>query len=80
MSCIGSKDSGGAERPELGVATSAKSTNYDDLVSLFGEWREFVKAKISEDGVPDYTPTAIAAQKEGLEKMQAKLASIDPHS
>ncbi len=30
------------------------STNYDDLVELFGEWRDFERPTFV-DGVPDYS-------------------------
>jgi hypothetical protein len=53
------------------------STSYDDLVALFQEWREFQKPAV-ENGVPDYTAAAMAAQHEALAGYQARLAAIDP--
>jgi uncharacterized protein (DUF885 family) len=65
-----------------GAATDAttaapRSTRYEDLVSLFSDWRAFQKPKIV-DGVPDYTPAAMAAQKRELAAYQRRLAAIDP--
>ena len=65
-----------------GAATDAptaapRSTRYEDLVSLFSDWRAFQKPKVV-DGVPDYTPAAMAAQKRDLASYQRRLAAIDP--
>ncbi len=49
---------------------------YDALVTLFGEWREFQRPKLV-DGVPDYSPGAMAAQHRGLATYQSRLAAID---
>jgi hypothetical protein len=54
-----------------------RSARYEDLVSLFADWRSFQKPKVV-DGVPDYTPAAMAAQKRELASYQRRLASIDP--
>jgi hypothetical protein len=56
-----------------------RSTRYEDLVSLFADWRSFQKPKVV-DGVPDYTAPAMAAQKRELASYQSRLASIDPGS
>jgi hypothetical protein len=53
------------------------STRYEDLVSLFSEWRVFQKPKL-KDGVPDYTARAMAAQRAELGSFQRRLAAIDP--
>ena len=50
--------------------------SYDELVSLFKEWREFVKPKVV-DGVPDYSPEAMKEQREKLPSFQKRLAAID---
>ena len=52
-------------------------SRYEDLVSLFSEWRAFQKPKLS-DGVPDYTARAMARQHEQLGGFQRRLAAIDP--
>jgi hypothetical protein len=49
---------------------------YDDLVTLFREWREFERPKFV-DGVPDYTRAAMAAQHRALRDWQARLQGID---
>jgi hypothetical protein len=64
------------EKAETSKAEFAQSSNYEDLVSLFKEWREFQKPKITE-GVPDYTAAALKEQRNGLEKLKSRLAAMD---
>ncbi|MEO8188725.1 MAG: DUF885 family protein [Acidobacteriota bacterium] len=59
-------------------ASSKRSASYEDLASFFREWRSFQKPKLV-DGVPDYTPRAMAAQRTELSSWQSRLAAIDPH-
>ncbi len=59
------------------ATATARSTRYEDLLSLFADWRMFQRPKLV-DGVPDYTPAAMAAQKRELASYQRRLASIDP--
>ena len=61
-------------KPETVPAKSYKS--YDELVTLFKEWREFVKPKMTE-GVPDYSKEAMAKQHAELPKWQKRLNSFD---
>ena len=61
-------------KPETSPAKSYKS--YDDLVTLFKEWREFVKPKMTE-GVPDYSKEAMAKQHAELPEWQKRLNSFD---
>jgi hypothetical protein len=57
--------------------TAARAvTSYDDLVALFTEWREFQAPK-RIDGVPDFTPQAMAEQRKGLAAFQKRLAGVD---
>jgi hypothetical protein len=56
--------------------TTARTTDYEDLLVLFREFREFVKPPVV-DGVPDYSPEAMAAQHKGLNEFQERLAAID---
>jgi hypothetical protein len=56
--------------------TKARSTDYDDLLVLFREFREFVNPPVA-DGIPDYSPEAMAAQHKGLNEFQERLAAID---
>ena len=53
------------------------STLYEDLVTLFGEWREFQKPRLVS-GVPDYTASAVAEQRRELPTYQRRLKAIDP--
>jgi hypothetical protein len=55
------------------------SNDYENLVKLFKEWREFQKPEIV-DGVPDYTAAAMAKQRLGLRGFQDRLAAINPSS
>lgn len=57
--------------------SSARSMKYADLISLFADWRQFQKPRLV-DGVPDYTPAAMAAQHRALAGYQQRLAAIDP--
>jgi hypothetical protein len=59
------------------VLSVALAAGPADLASLFAEWRGFQKPKIV-DGVPDYTPAAMARQHKELQEYQARLASLDP--
>ena len=59
------------------TAPATRSARYEDLVTLFGEWRTFQRP-VLKDGVPDYTPAAMAAQQKALAGYQAQLAAIDP--
>ena len=53
----------------LSEETLSKISEYDILVQLFREFREFQKPNVV-DGVPDYTPEAMAKQAEKLESFQ----------
>ncbi|HMA17906.1 MAG TPA: hypothetical protein VKS03_05670, partial [Thermoanaerobaculia bacterium] len=56
---------------------SRPGSHYEDLVSLFGQWREFQRPRLV-GGVPDYTPAAMAAQHRELASWQRRLAAVDP--
>ena len=62
------------ERP---AAPSARSTRYDDLVTLFTEWRTFQRPTLV-NGVPEYSAAAMAKQHQALPGLQSRLAAIDP--
>jgi hypothetical protein len=66
-----------SSKEEMGEA--AGYNDYEDLVSLFQEWREFQKPEIV-DAVPDYTAAAMEKQRLGLREYQNRLAAIDPGS
>jgi len=59
-----------------GSTEGVSGTSYTDLVSLFNEFRDLVKPKIL-NGVPDYTPAAMAKQKRTLKNFQDRLSGID---
>jgi hypothetical protein len=52
------------------------TTDYEDLVSLFKEFRDFQEAEIT-NGVPDYTPAAMEKQYRGLIQFQKRLAAME---
>jgi uncharacterized protein DUF885 len=58
-------------------AAGPRSTRYEDLVTLFADWRTFQRPKIVS-GVPDYSASAMAAQYRDLAGYRARLAAIDP--
>jgi uncharacterized protein DUF885 len=60
----------------LSAVPASVPTGYDDLVKLFAEWRAFQKPRLV-DGVPDYSPAAMAAQHRELATWQRRLAGID---
>jgi Bacterial protein of unknown function (DUF885) len=60
-----------------GMAVAAPAGGYDDLVAFFRDFRSFQKPMLS-GGVPDYTPSAMAAQQREIESYWRRLAAIDP--
>lgn len=60
-----------------GGAAAPRSTKYEDLTTLFSEWRAFQKPKVV-NGVPDYSAAAMSAQHAALASYKARLAAIDP--
>ncbi|MDP2956559.1 MAG: DUF885 family protein [Longimicrobiales bacterium] len=60
------------------VPAAAPGT-WEDLVALFREWRAFETPPFV-DGVPDYTPRAMAAQHRELSRWQARLQALEPSS
>src|SRR3990170_945806 len=62
-----------------GRAGAPGSSRYDDLVTLFAEWRTFQQPKLL-DGVPDYSAGAMRAQRRELAHYQTRLAAIEPNS
>jgi len=57
-------------------ASPLATNKYEDLVSLYQEFRDFLKPKF-ENGVPDYSATAMAQQYQDLNNFQQRLAAID---
>jgi hypothetical protein len=58
------------------IAPEYQSTDYEDLLILFRDFREFVKPPVI-DGVPDYSPEAMANQYQGLAQFQKRVAALD---
>jgi hypothetical protein len=58
-----------------GLTQSKDAGRYQDLVAFFREWREFQAPRLRE-GVPDYTPAAMAEQKRRLPDFQRRLRAI----
>ncbi|MCA1562222.1 MAG: hypothetical protein LC804_18780 [Acidobacteria bacterium] len=50
---------------------------YQDLVSLFDDWRAFQRPELV-NGVPDYAVPAMAAQHRELPAYHRRLEGIDP--
>jgi len=58
---------------------SAGSGSYQDLVSLFAQWRAFEQPP-DRDGAPDYTTATFTQRHEELKSYQQRLAAINPGS
>jgi hypothetical protein len=59
-----------------GVA-NAEPRGYDELATLFQEWRAFERPAMRE-GAPDYTAETLARKHGELKKYQARLAALMP--
>jgi len=59
-------------------ADAVANSDYADLVSLFKDFREFQKPKMTTS-VPDYTAAAMEDQKRGLKNFQGRLSAMDIH-
>jgi hypothetical protein len=57
-------------------ARRAAPSRYDDLVALFTAWRQFQQPKLV-NGIPDYSPVAMAAQQRALAAYRARLTALD---
>lgn len=58
------------------AAAPQPASGYASLVTLFHDWRAFQKPPVA-DGVPDYSPAAMNAQRAKLPQMRARLNAID---
>ena len=58
-------------------APAARSAGYDDLLTLFNEWRDFQRPKLVQ-GVPDYSPRPWRRSSASSPRFQARLKAIDP--
>jgi hypothetical protein len=66
-----------AKEPPAKAQGAEKNTRYEDLFAFWREFRDFQKPNIV-DGVPDYTPKAMSAQKLRAGEFLKRLAAIDP--
>jgi hypothetical protein len=62
---------------EMGAVSS--SEDYEDIVTLFKEFREFHKPRMT-NGIPDYSDEAMEKKRQGLKRYQDLLAAIDTSS
>lgn len=58
------------------AAPAGSGGSYATLVKLFEDWRAFQKPPLG-DGIPDYTPAAMADQQRRLPELQARLSALD---
>lgn len=65
--------------PDISAAASGARGSYDDLTTLFAQWRSFERPP-QRDGAPDYTQATFARRHQELKSYQARLAAIDPGS
>lgn len=63
--------------PSSSGSVPAKSASYEDLKTLFAEWRTFQQPK-RVDNVPDYSAAAMARQAADLAGVMSRLTAIDP--
>lgn len=75
LSCTKETDSADTNQNETSAQVYT-SSSYDDLVSLFKEWRAFEKPPL-KDGAPDYTKATFEKRWPAFLELQKKLNSID---
>ena len=68
--------SAACSRGDPGTAGAVRTARHEDLAPFFAEWRAFQKPKLV-DGVPDYTPAAMTAQRAELADWRKRLAAFD---
>jgi hypothetical protein len=59
-----------------GSARPGSASRYEDLVTLFADWRAFQRP-VLVNGVPDYTDAAMVVQYRGLAGIRRRLDAID---
>jgi len=57
-------------------ADTRTKPNYDDLLTLFADWREFESPPML-DGAPDYTAAGFTARRDDFLALRARLQSFD---
>lgn len=63
-------------QPNISIASNNQNRQYEALTALFKEWRAFQIPKLV-DGVPDYSPRAMATQHKELASYQKRLTAMD---
>ena len=58
------------------AAETSKSDSYEELLTLFAEWRDFAQPPLL-DGAPDYTAGTFDARYEEFQQYRERLHSID---
>lgn len=61
----------------LSCVNSQQTSNYDDLVALFHEWRAFEQPPMNEAGVPDYSQSGFDARQRTFKSLQEQLNEFD---
>ncbi|MCP4975866.1 MAG: hypothetical protein GY931_06860, partial [Maribacter sp.] len=61
---------------QLGIGQAKSVNNYDELVSLFKEWRAFEKPPLRE-GAPDYTAETFEKRWPEFKKLQTTLLTME---
>ena len=61
------------------IEDSSAAGNYQDLLRLFADWREFERPPLL-DGAPDYTAERFAERHAELARYQTRLEAIDPQA
>jgi hypothetical protein len=56
---------------------NSQSRTYDQLLTLFAEWRQFEEPPRLTGGVPDYSPATNTQRLTGLRQLQDRLRAID---
>lgn len=67
------------EEGSVSESSNSTSTNYEDLVTLFKDWRTFEQPPL-RDGAPDYTAETFDKRRPEFEQLRARLMSIDHSS
>lgn len=63
-------------KPAEKETSASKAKTYEELVTLFQEWRSFVSPPI-KDGIPDYSPESLKSHYAELGKWKQRLQNFD---
>ena len=59
------------------MADTVTTSSYDDLQTLFADWREFERPPML-DGAPDYTAATFETRMQAFQEYRERLSAIDP--